>query len=161
MSQDHLKHSESRSYDDFADAGVHALGDLDPQDVSTLSSRELGALGELLAASYLEARGYDVLEHSYRCPEGEADLIAYDPVTEEIVLVEVKTRRAPKGDGTFPEEAVNYKKRQRYRRIAACYIMDHFPVMSLRFDVVALTIHGGSDADIVHHIDVFQWEAEQ
>ena len=37
---------------------------------------ELGALGERLAAKYLEKKGYRILERNFRCRMGEIDLIA-------------------------------------------------------------------------------------
>ena len=81
---------------------------LDPAHLSDdLTPHEIGVLGEAIAASYLEDRGYEVLEHGYRCREGEADLIAYDYDSNEVVLVEVKSRRARPGEDVRPEEAVD------------------------------------------------------
>ena len=133
--------------------------DLDPQRIKRMSARELGTFGELLASSYLIERGWDVLEHNYRCPEGEADVIAYDPSDDAVVLVEVKTRRV-RSMSVMPEEAVDVRKRRRYRRIAACYVMDRFPIMKIRFDVVAIKFFNGELAELEHHFDVFMWEAE-
>lgn len=132
----------------------------DPAEVRNLSAHELGKMGELIAASYLDERGYDILEHSYRCPEGEADLIAYDPVEECVVLVEVKSRRVTDGS-VLPEEAVDAKKRKRYRRIAACYIMDRFPVMAIRFDAIAITFMDGELAHLEHIYEAFDWEVDR
>lgn len=126
-----------------------------------LTPHELGTLGEMLAACYLEERGYDVLEHGYRCPEGEADLIAFDNATEEIVLVEVKARRMKHANELYPEEAVDGRKRKRYRRIASCYIMDRFPVMSVRFDVIGVCVISGEAAQVDHIIGAFDWELSQ
>lgn len=137
-----------------------AAVDLATEGIEGLTPKQLGALGELVAASYLEHRGYDILEHGYRCPEGEADLIALDVAAQAVVLVEVKTRRGMGRADVSPEEAVDRRKRMRYRRIASCYLMDRFPVMSLRFDVIAVRITGPHDARIDHFHDVFAWEAE-
>ncbi|HEY8414924.1 MAG TPA: YraN family protein, partial [Thermaerobacter sp.] len=51
------------------------------------SPGELGARAEALAARYLEERGYRVVARDFRCPAGEADLIARDG--DEWVVVEV------------------------------------------------------------------------
>ena len=132
---------------------------LDPAHLSDdLTPHEIGVLGEAIAASYLEDRGYEVLEHGYRCREGEADLIAYDYDSNEVVLVEVKSRRARPGEDVRPEEAVDGRKRARYRRIASCYVMDRFPVLSIRFDVVSVVFYTGTDAGITHFFSVFDWE---
>ena len=132
---------------------------LDPAHLSDdLTPHEVGALGETIAACYLEDRGYEVIEHGYRCSEGEADLIAYDYESNEVVLVEVKSRRARPGEDVRPEEAVDGRKRARYRRIASCYVMDRFPVLSIRFDVVSVVFYTGKDAGITHFFSVFDWE---
>lgn len=126
-----------------------------------LTSKQLGNVGEAIAAIYLKERGYEILERNYRCAEGEADLIAHDTVDDVIVLIEVKTRRVRRlDDCEYPEEAVNAKKRRRYRRIAASYIMDRFPISSIRFDVVAVSVASGHLAGIRHMVGAFDWEAE-
>lgn len=130
--------------------------------LDTLSTKEIGTLGESLAACYLEQRGYDIIERNYRCPEGEADLIAYDEEGGEVVLVEVKTRRMrSEDDEVYPEEAVTPKKQRRYRRIAYCYAMEHFPTPSIRFDVVAVGLVSGCTASIDHLCGAFDWDADQ
>ena len=133
----------------------------DDATVEGLSSKELGRLGESLACFYLEERGYHIIERNYRCREGEADIVAYDEADDSIVLVEVKTRRkAATSLELYPEEAVNKKKRRRYRRIAACYVMEHYPVQTIRFDVVGVCIHDGRTAGIQHILGAFDWDAD-
>ncbi len=63
----------------------------DDRMLDGLTTKQLGNVGEAIAALYLKERGYDILERNYRCHEGEADLIALDTVEGVIVLVEVKT----------------------------------------------------------------------
>ena len=53
-------------FDDFYEAGVRTIDDLTPEEVAALGPKSLGSLGEVLAACYLDARGYEVLEHNYR-----------------------------------------------------------------------------------------------
>ena len=52
---------------------------------------ELGALGERLAAKYLEGKGYRILERNFRCRMGEIDLIALRG--NDLVFTEVKLRK--------------------------------------------------------------------
>lgn len=131
-------------------------------DVSRLTRKELGRLGEDLAASYLKGEGYEILVRNYRCREGEADLVALDPERDYAVLVEVKTRRAGTvSDGTYPEEAVDAKKRRRYRRIAACFLMDYYPTPAIRFDVVGVVVAGDGTARFEHVVGAFGWDAER
>ena len=134
----------------------------DPGMIETLTAKELGRLGEALASLYLEDRGYVLDCQGYRCPEGEADLIMLDPATEEVVLIEVKTRRDYTDDAClYPELAVDERKQRRYGRIAARYIMENFPVFSIRFDVVAVTVRPGGCAAIEHLVSAFSWDSDR
>lgn len=138
-------------------------GEFDPfggVDGGDLSNKLLGTVGEELAARYLEQRGYDVVERNYRCPEGEADLVAYDPEGDEVVLVEVKTRRTARAGGdVFPEEAVSVEKQRRYRRIAYHYMAERYPVPSVRFDVIAVILRPANVGEIRHLCGAFDWTA--
>lgn len=135
----------------------------EPLTADALTAKDLGRLGELLACSYLEDNGYLFEERGYRCSAGEADLVMIDEDTEEVVLVEVKTRRARAAQvaDLYPECAVDERKRARYARIAACYLMEHFPVFALRFDVVAVTICSGCEAAVEHIVGAFEWDGDR
>ena len=95
-------------------------------------------LGELITIDYFNERGYTLLEQGYRCTEGEADLVLLDELDDVVVMAEVKTRRVALDCTTrvFPEEAVDAQKQRRYRRIASCYLMEHYPLKAIRFDAV-------------------------
>lgn len=121
--------------------------------VAAMSPQRLGEEGESLAASYLRRRGWEVLEQNWVCPYGEADIIAMDGDTH--VLVEVKTRTAESERSvSYPELAVGPSKRRRYRNIAACYLALAGPV-SVRFDVIAVTIVADRTAHIHHLVSAF------
>lgn len=124
-----------------------------------LTPHEVGRVGEKIAAYYLEQRDCTILECNYRCPEGEADIVALGG-GDEVVLVEVKTRRVKAFGDLRPEDAVDECKISRYRRICSCYLMDNFPVTKIRFDVVAVQLLGDSEARIDHFYDVFSWGAQ-
>ena len=98
---------------------------------------DLGRRGEDAAASFLERRGFSILERNWKCRAGEADIIALDD--EAIHFVEVKTRISD-GNG-FPAEAVDEKKRRRYETIAELYLShyDGFET-GVTFDVVAINV---------------------
>src|SRR5208283_1960198 len=70
---------------------------------------DLGKKGEEMAQAYLREKGYRLLERSYRCKLGEADLIMQDGDT--IVFVEVKTRSSASFE--TPEQAVNARKQKK------------------------------------------------
>lgn len=135
--------------------------DLDDESIFSMTSHEIGRLGERLAATYLAERGYEIVESNYRCDEGEADIVVFDEEADEVVLVEVKTRRRRSHDGdAYPEEAVDERKRCRYRRIASCYVMGHYPVSSIRFDVIGITLYPDCMAELQHLYNAYEWEAQ-
>lgn len=134
----------------------------DPCALEELTAHEVGRVGEALALAYLEDRGYTLEEQNYRCSEGEADLIVFDEESEEIVLVEVKTRRVRRGArDMFPELAVDERKRERYARIAARFCMENFPVFAIRFDVIGVTLKPGPYAEVEHLIGAYEWDSER
>jgi len=95
----------------------------------------LGAHGELLAAEWYTARGYEVLDRNWRCSTGEIDLVLRKGPT--VVVCEVKTRTTLLYGS--PAEAVTAAKRVRVRRLAARWLMDHdVHAPNVRFDVAAV-----------------------
>lgn len=96
---------------------------------------ELGARAEALAARYLEERGYRVVARNFRCPAGEADLIARDG--DEWVVVEVRARRGRRL-GT-PEESLDRRKFARLAAVAAWFLARAGrPADPFRIDLVAV-----------------------
>jgi putative endonuclease len=114
-----------------------------------------GALGERLAAAFLEAKGYTVLERNYRFSREEVDLVCFQPAARyedggELVFVEVKTRRGS-GFGR-PEEAVDVAKQRAILRVAEAYLHERRLTAALcRFDVVAVTL--GRGAPQIEHFE--------
>ena len=85
-----------------------------PDPSQDLRNKILGRKGETLTVSYLKKRGYRILKRNFRTPFGEADILAKQGDT--YCLVEVKTRISDAFG--LPSEAVNAKKRERYRKMA-------------------------------------------
>ncbi len=123
---------------------------------SSLPAHRLGARGETLARKHLRRAGCKILATNYRCPLGEADLIALDRTAgrETIVFVEVKTRS---GDAyTDPESAVNAQKRRRLRKIAEYYLtVKNAHDRPVRFDVVSVVLRPGQAPELHHIPDAF------
>ncbi len=120
-----------------------------------------GRRGEELAARFLRRRGHKILARNYRCPVGEADIIALDRSTrkplgaESIVFVEVKTRRTD--SHVDPESAVDRRKRRRLTRVARYYLAHHDTGDRIvRFDVVAVVMPPGEEPRVRHVADAFQ-----
>lgn len=100
-------------------------------------ARSLGNFGERVAASHLEAKGYEILERNWSVREGEIDIIASKP--DEIVFVEVRSRRG-RTFGT-PEESITGRKAAHVRAAAAAYVQEHPDVPdNQRIDVVVLEL---------------------
>lgn len=117
-----------------------------------LHNRAVGMRGEAAAARYLERFGYEILERNWKCPAGEADIIARDG--ESVVFIEVKTRTTIHMG--FPAEAVDAEKRSRYEKIAAWYLKDCAVCdVPVRFDVIALMVLGNDRAFMKHYVNAF------
>ncbi|MBR7093077.1 MAG: YraN family protein [Clostridia bacterium] len=91
-----------------------------------------GAVGELLAARLLRAKGYLIVTANYRTRFGEIDLIASD--LKYIVFVEVKTR----SDHALylPREAVSPVKQKKILLAAKDFLKKYRTDMQPRFDVI-------------------------
>jgi putative endonuclease len=55
-----------------------SIADTSPATASG-GNKGTGELGEELAANFLIARGFRILERNFRCKGGEVDIIARDP----------------------------------------------------------------------------------
>jgi len=110
--------------------------------------RHRGNEGERRARSYLEAKGYQVLETNYRCPWGEVDIIALRGQT--LVFVEVRTR----GGGLFgtPEESLTPQKLERLVAAAQSYLQARAPEsQDWRIDLVAVILGQRGQVERIEH----------
>lgn len=111
------------------------------------SRRELGALGEALAARHLEAKGFRIVARNARIARVEIDLIAQRGSL--LVFVEVKTRGSRSAGS--PEAAVDARKLARLRRGASAWLREHGAgIRSARFDVIACERAPGGDFEVRH-----------
>ena len=96
------------------------------------AKRKIGDTGEGVACTYLEKKGYTVLERNYLKLWGEIDIVAEK--ANKLYFVEVKTvsrdtsRDKGAGEGTRvtyrPEEKVNPTKLKRLHRAIQTYLLD-------------------------------------
>lgn len=93
-----------------------------------------GQTAEHLAAMWLRAKGYKIIERRWTCKAGEIDILAWRNQT--LIVVEVKARR------TIDEaiQAVTWHNRQRIERAVQLYQGRHqrFSNDGLRFDIIAI-----------------------
>jgi putative endonuclease len=120
--------------------------------------QKLGEEGETLAAKHLRRKGYKILARNYRCPAGEADIIALDKSRADgyagvVVFVEVKTRSSDQN--VLPESAINQRKQGQLLRVARYYLSDpRRAELPARFDSVAVVIPPHGEPRIRHTMDI-------
>ena len=97
-----------------------------------------GKKGEEEAASFLLARGYQILERNWRSGHKEIDIIAKD--SETTVFIEVKSRRQL-GNERY-DELINPSKQRTLLLAANAYMIQNKQRGSIRFDVIFIIGEG-------------------
>lgn len=67
---------------------------------------------------------------------GEVDIIAYDPETDDVVFVEVKTRSS--SEFGHPSQAVSYRKHKAMMRVAQAFLRARDLENDYRFDIICV-----------------------
>ncbi len=116
------------------------------------SPQQVGNIGERLARSRLEAKGYRIVATNYRCQWGEVDLVArHGPVW---VFVEVRTRR---GDAYgAPEESLTPDKARRLTLTAQSFLSERADPRAepeWRIDLVAIRLGPGRRVLDIRHLE--------
>ncbi len=115
----------------------------------TLSNTAFGKIGENMAASFLQKKGYQILERNFRFGRSEIDLIGR--FQDEIVFIEVKLRS--EGMMEYPEKAVGKSKQRQIRLAADYYMLENDLSIPARFDIIAII--KGETFEIEHFEDAF------
>ncbi|MBP93720.1 MAG: endonuclease [Flavobacteriaceae bacterium] len=111
---------------------------------------ELGDLGEQLAAEYLQAKGYAILERNYRFQKAEIDIIARH--NNQLICVEVKTRNSDFfGD---PQEFVTPGKVKLLVKAMDAYVTENDIDLESRFDIIAV-LKNKTTETITHYENAF------
>ncbi len=101
---------------------------------------------------HLRKNGYKVLYRNFRARRGgEVDIVCRDKACDELVFVEVKTRRTL--DYGTPASAVNLDKQKLIARGALAWLrlLDH-PDIRFRFDIVEVLVdERGESMNIVRN----------
>jgi len=116
----------------------------------------LGVIGEKIAAKFLSDKGYEIIEFNYQNRSGyrlgEIDIIVRDPSNQELVFVEVKTRKIREGELVLPEENITYSKLRKLSRIAEVYLKEKkLNSTEFRFDAVTIIFDEESRKAKVRH----------
>lgn len=112
---------------------------------------ELGKWGEDVAASYLENKGYRILERDWKDKHKDLDIVAVDNGC--LVIVEVKTRR--QNTLVAPELAVDYRKIKNITLATNKYVKLNCIDLPIRFDIVAITGTNDENCSVEHIEDAF------
>jgi putative endonuclease len=112
---------------------------------------ELGKWGENLAASFLQGKGYTIIERDWKSGRRDIDIIARDE-QGTVVFVEVKTRH----NRVFgePEEAIDYRKMQSLQLAINHYLKYRRINGEVRFDIISIVGTIGTEPEINHIKDV-------
>ncbi|WP_027133732.1 YraN family protein [Geminicoccus roseus] len=99
-----------------------------------MSADRTGRRAEAWAAWWLRLQGWRILEHRFRCPVGEIDLVAKRGRT--VAFVEVKARP----NSAAGLEALQPRQQRRLRRAAEFWLTRHpaGPEQTLRFDLIVV-----------------------
>ena len=114
-------------------------------DGRALNNRQLGGLGEMIAAAFLQIKGYEILDRNVRYARREIDLVARDG--DWVVAVEVKLRRGNRF-GTAVE-SVDRRKISRLRVALEGIVSQSRLTLRPRIDLVLIDLN-----DELNHMDV-------
>ena len=113
-----------------------------------MNTKVIGNDGENRAVSYLEGKGFQIIERNWRTKRGEIDIIAYK--NDTLVFVEVKT--LPNGTLDMIQRELNYQKRERILKTSKRFLLKHrqYSNSYVRFDVIVIDMPG---LEPVYHIE--------
>lgn len=113
--------------------------------MTSFSKKNLGDWGEQTAANFLKEQGYLLIDHNFRCPYGEIDIIAKEgPIW---CFIEVKTRNNLAFG--YGYDSVTRLKQKHIIKVAQYYLnkaaLYDDPA---RFDVVSIDFFSATDYKI-------------
>lgn len=110
-----------------------------------------GRRAEQIAADYLVANGYAILERNWRCRTGELDLIAMQG--DSLVIVEVRSRNGKSAAFGTPAESMTPRKIRQVRETAAVYLhMANKSGAKIRFDMIGIILQPDGEPENINHI---------
>jgi len=121
------------------------------------SKQKSGNLGEDIATKYLKSQGFRIIDRNFKCYWGEIDIIAQNG--EEIVFIEVKTRKKVKGN-LFgdPENAVNKRKIENVKTSAKVFLEEKGILDSAnwRIDIISVILNWKDRTARLKHVINYQ-----
>lgn len=117
--------------------------------------RYIGDNGEEIAANYLTAHGFSIIERNFECKGGEIDIVAYSPSDQSYIFVEVKTRKNL--NYGVPQLAVTRFKQRQISKAALTWLSKNQKHNSnARFDVIAILLSKDGNHTLEHIENAFE-----
>lgn len=107
--------------------------------------KEIGNLGEKIAANYFKVLGCEILEMNFENKfgyrVGELDVVARDRKSNELIFAEVKTRIKGTSHSESPELAISRAKYRKLSKIISAYLRkNNLLDCNYRLDAVAIEL---------------------
>jgi putative endonuclease len=112
---------------------------------------DLGKKGEELAADWLTAKGFVILQRNWRYGRYEVDVIASR--ANILHIIEVKCRRS--SSYGRPEESISRQKFQNVMQGAAGFLVKYPHHQRIQYDVMAIDIRRDTGPEIALFEDVY------
>ncbi len=112
---------------------------------------QTGKQGEERAVSFLQKKGYEILETNWRFRRAEIDIIAKKQ--KVLIFVEVKTRSYDFFGK--PESFVNERKKALITDAAMAYMRAIGHTWEIRFDIIGILLERPEVVEIKHFEDAF------
>ncbi|MAG29067.1 YraN family protein [bacterium] len=109
-------------------------------------TQNIGSWGEKVAAWYLKKQGCLIIKTHFTNRFGEIDIIAKQ--NDEFVFVEVKTRSKLKHG--LPEQAVDYRKQKRLKKVISAYLSLN-QIEKFRIDIISISPNTSSKKLTIRH----------
>ncbi len=121
-----------------------------------MKSGGIGEIGEKIAANYLVAQGFEIIALNYFNKKGycigEIDIIAKDVKNDQLVFVEVKTRKGNK-EYVVPEENITKKKIERINKAINWFLSREKKWdVNWRIDAISVIIDSYKERTHIKHI---------
>lgn len=131
---------------------------------SECSDKDIQREGERIVASYLERRGYELIDTDWECPFGHAIVASKEGDEQDstgggIAIVEVDTRlRFGADEYSMPDLDVDEDRTRRLKSMALWCLATMSELPSVRADVVAIDIIADHTARVRHLVSAYYLE---
>jgi putative endonuclease len=113
--------------------------------------KDTGKKGENIAADYLAAQNFSIMERNWRYKHCEVDIIASKDNC--LHFIEVKTRR--NDHFGYPEESIGREKMTALKKAAEAYLYRNTQWKNIQFDAISIILEGETVKEILWIDDVY------